>query len=331
VFVEVSARGREPTTEVVSVKPGFQSSVTITLVAASSLPAEVTIDTTLLDAEIWVDDKLRGRTPETKLVMVAAGERVIALKRTGYTTAETKLRLKSGEKIAVPLKAKPAQAAVANGGSVELRLEPPDANVFIDGATHRQATVQLPTGRHRVSIRKEGFMRVEREVEVTRDETTVLALALPPAPERRDAMIAQAESDRTAVWALGAVGVALTLGGIGVTIWSVGRLVDANTAIDGVERSVDCTSVDDQAQARCATALSDVEGERDASVGFVAGGAVGLALGVAAFSISVYLFTESRDPDELRVELPPELGSVQFAPDLLVTANAAMFGLRGRF
>jgi hypothetical protein len=265
-------------------------------------------------------------------VIVAPGKRKIELKREGYEPTSTIVNVLSGQKLQpkIDLKAK-APGAKNKGGTVDLQIEPADATVEINGKVETARSVALPVGRHRVSIEKAGFMTIHRDIEVDHNDTNRLKIELPPSAERREEMVYDAEGSRSIVWALGAVGVVLTLAGIGVTAWSVSQLVTHNETIDGVQKGPDCQSPDDQAQINCAAALEREEGERDPFVGFVAGGAVGLALGITAFSFSVYLFTEGRDPDEIRIELPPELASIRVGPRAAIGENGAVFGLSGSF
>jgi hypothetical protein len=69
-------------------------------------------------------------------------------------------------------------------GQVAIRVQPTDAEVFIDGEPWRtqagveRLLVQLPAGTHRVEIRKEGYDSFVTAVEIRRGETAVLNVSL---------------------------------------------------------------------------------------------------------------------------------------------------------
>ena len=69
-------------------------------------------------------------------------------------------------------------------GQVAIRVQPIDAEVFIDGEPWRtqagveRLVVQLPAGTHRVEIRKEGYDPFVTAVEIRRGETAVLNVSL---------------------------------------------------------------------------------------------------------------------------------------------------------
>jgi hypothetical protein len=74
-------------------------------------------------------------------------------------------------------------------GTVSIRVQPADADVFIDGAKWQgpsdddRLLVELAPGPHRVEVRKSGFRIYLTEVNVRSGETTPLNVAL--APDRR--------------------------------------------------------------------------------------------------------------------------------------------------
>lgn len=71
-----------------------------------------------------------------------------------------------------------------NFGAISVRVQPADADVLIDGerwsgpTTQDRLIVQLPGGRHRVEIRKDGYERYESDVDVRPGETLPLNISL---------------------------------------------------------------------------------------------------------------------------------------------------------
>ena len=66
--------------------------------------------------------------------------------------------------------------------TLQLRVTPPDASVYVDGAfrgTAREAaSLALPPGRHKIEIVRPGYRTVEREVETIAGEPTELTIEL---------------------------------------------------------------------------------------------------------------------------------------------------------
>jgi hypothetical protein len=69
-------------------------------------------------------------------------------------------------------------------GTLSLRVQPEDAEIFIDGELwgsmvgFEQLVVHLPEGRHRIEIRRAGFQSFTTEVEIRRGEATPLNVKL---------------------------------------------------------------------------------------------------------------------------------------------------------
>jgi hypothetical protein len=70
---------------------------------------------------------------------------------------------------------------------LSLRVQPEDADVFIDGqpwsrvgAPDQRLVVHVSPGRHRVEIRKEGYVPYDAEVEVQPGLTRELNVSLTP-------------------------------------------------------------------------------------------------------------------------------------------------------
>jgi hypothetical protein len=70
------------------------------------------------------------------------------------------------------------------GGSLVIRIQPPDADVLIDGEHWRgpsgdeRLVVPLTEGRHRLEVRKEGYQPFTSEVEVRRNDSVPINVSL---------------------------------------------------------------------------------------------------------------------------------------------------------
>ena len=61
------------------------------------------------------------------------------------------------------------------------------------------------------------------------------------------------------------------------------------------------------------------------------GGAGGVALGIGSFALSVWLYLDGQDPDDLRVDIPADFGGIGIQPDVVVTPTGSYAGIRGTF
>jgi hypothetical protein len=72
------------------------------------------------------------------------------------------------------------------GGSLVIRIQPPDADVLIDGERWRgpsgdeRLVVQLTEGRHHLEVRKEGYEPFTSDIEVRRNDSVPINVSLVP-------------------------------------------------------------------------------------------------------------------------------------------------------
>lgn len=84
----------------------------------------------------------------------------IRLFKQGYQRVSRKMKLSSGEERSLRLKLQPELAAV------QVRAEPADARLFVDGEPRGQANqiLELPTREHRIEVRKDGYQAYETTI-----------------------------------------------------------------------------------------------------------------------------------------------------------------------
>jgi hypothetical protein len=76
------------------------------------------------------------------------------------------------------------QAPAGTTGAVAIRVQPPDAEVLIDGerwagaGDDERLVVQLPEGSHRIEVQREGYRGVTLDVRVRRGETSPVNVSL---------------------------------------------------------------------------------------------------------------------------------------------------------
>lgn len=90
----------------------------------------------------------------------------------------------------MPLPGRRGGGVEASGfGTLNVRVQPADATVTIDGERWdspeggSRLQVQLPAGRHRIEVRKDGFKPYSTSVEIRAGETETVNVSLPPGGE----------------------------------------------------------------------------------------------------------------------------------------------------
>jgi hypothetical protein len=90
----------------------------------------------------------------------------------------------AGRRVPGPGDVVPQQGPASSYGTLSIRVQPPDTIVLVDGERWEgprgqdRLTVELPEGRHRVEIQKDGYEPFSSEVTVRRGETTPLNVSL---------------------------------------------------------------------------------------------------------------------------------------------------------
>jgi hypothetical protein len=182
------------------------------------LNSSVRLEVNPKNAEVFVDGFRAGTVDDydgfLQRLRVRPGQHEITLYLDGYRTERQSVYFNthSDQKIRhtmVPLQAgdtqeprpvAPAQPADAPAndappreqlapasafGAVSIRVQPADAEIFIDGerwtgpATQERLTVELARGRHRVEVRKEGYEMYTNDIDVRAGATATLNISLP--------------------------------------------------------------------------------------------------------------------------------------------------------
>ena len=129
-------------------------------------------------AELYVDKDYVGILPDagTFAMSVAPGIHYLEIVSPGYYDLGVWFAFE--EKTLYYLDFKPQRIT----GYVSIRVEPSDASVFVDGSRGGQGLTELPTGRHRLTIRHFGFIERSLDVEVAEKATSTVDLSLDKAP-----------------------------------------------------------------------------------------------------------------------------------------------------
>jgi hypothetical protein len=176
------------------------------------------------ETEVFVDGYLAGRVDDFdgtfQRLRLEPGGHELALYLEGHRTVRERVRLVSGADVRVrhvmqplapgepneprpeptapvpatsssgPVREAPASGEIAvtaptGFGAVSIRVQPADAEVFIDGerwdapAGSERLVVQLAPGPHQIECRRDGYTPYSTVVEIRGRDTTVLNVSLP--------------------------------------------------------------------------------------------------------------------------------------------------------
>lgn len=325
IDVELTAPGRAPEHAVVTVKPGFQQSVELDLDEPGGA-AQLKIATDLPGAEILVDGERRGMTRQWDIIYVEPGTHEVALRREGYVSDGKQVSVAPTGVTEVKLTAE-RDPATTTKGTLVVAVEPSDARVYLDGRSVEAGPVEVVPGLHEIRVERAMHLTVSNVVAVEASERKAVDVRLPPTAETRDEIVDEAEGQRSMAWAFGALGLGLTVGGVAVMTTGIVRRGAAKEDEQNVRASRSC----DLGEPECQAGIDDAKADQKVSLGVALGGAGGLALGLGSFALSVWLYLEGEDPDALRVEVPGDLATIRWRPDVVATPEGAFAGLRGTF
>jgi hypothetical protein len=148
---------------------------------ASTAPGRVTIGTTPIGVEVFIDGQSRGRTPLS--VEVPPGSHSLKLQR-GSDERTLPLQVGAGADVTQHYEFAPEPAAAAATSTLSITTDPPGARVMIDGEARGTSPLIVPdltVARHRVSVTGENGT-VERQVTTEAGVTSSLVFSLPKAP-----------------------------------------------------------------------------------------------------------------------------------------------------
>ena len=181
--------------------------------------AEVRIQASPRDAEVYVDGYFAGTVDDfdgfAQRLRIEPGDHEITLYHPAFRTWREQVRLRPRQSLTIPAsvleplpagaqpdaRPEPAQGTrpPARGraeerpagppdqapiGTVSIRVQPADADVWIDGepwdwpAGDSRLVVDLPEGSHRVEVRREGHRSYSTTIEIRGGEVTTLNVSL---------------------------------------------------------------------------------------------------------------------------------------------------------
>lgn len=195
--------------------------------------------------ELTLDGVTRAKTPVSTPLELPAGSVRLRFTRLGYRPVERNVVVPARGRVNVDCEQRPElRLAPTLEAKLKLVLSPSDAEARIDGLPLTGAA--LPAGPHLLRVTREGFVAVEKPLDLRAGHTTELAFELKPTPATAERLRAATARRRNQAYALGGVGAALLLAGSGVYLWNSRRYDEYHAAAEpNLERAISIQRADD--------------------------------------------------------------------------------------
>ena len=143
-------------------------------VRLSSTKATLRVECPTKDAEIFVNNQMKGKSPWSGALM--PGQYLVEARLKGYRAGQQSITLEEKESRTVTI-----PALVQINGSLSIEYRPIGSEVYVDGkkvGTTPNIFRNIPVGNRSVEIRKEGYETLKKTVEVRENEQTSLTGSL---------------------------------------------------------------------------------------------------------------------------------------------------------
>jgi hypothetical protein len=336
-IVALVATGYAPARKQVVVPGQAKVEVSFELLPVEGQPAHLTLQTRVLDGEVFVDDAPVGKTPLSASLALAPGEHTIEIRRPGYRSAKKTITLGPASNGTLALDPEPDPTAlVTEGGTLELVLSEPDAVVAIDGVPRGgyAGRLNLPQGQHVLRVERAGFTPLERKVTIPKGGSTRVAIELQPTAEYRASYRSRTVTQRT--WGYISIGAGAAVAAAGVTFIIVNKGAEDDKKAEFDKQAArngpggDCDKDAGEQTSTCVSqlksALADLEDVRSREKF----GWIGAGVGAAVAGLGVVLLVTNDDPN--RYEPRPEsdvFGRLRLTPTAWFNASGGGLGLTG--
>lgn len=183
------------------------------VLAQAKRPANLTVRSRTVDAEVVLDGAPVGKTPLATSLSLPAGLHQLELRRVGYRSAKQQVELGEGAtgEVTLDLAVDP-QALAREGADLVLEIRESNPDLTIDDEHRGVVTgpLRLPKGPHHVRLQVAGYLPFEQDVTLDPASPRVLRPALQPTPETRKAHDDNVRLHRTWGWVSVGAGVAIT-------------------------------------------------------------------------------------------------------------------------
>lgn len=334
-IVGVFAPGYLPERRRVTVRGNTTQSLNFDLQQLEGHLAHIAVAGNLVDAEVWIDDQVVGKTPLPASLPIAPGKHRIELRRPGYRTASKELELGDGSTGEVQLTLEEDPAALGSlGATLALEVSESGAVVFIDGRSRGvyAEPIRLPPGRHQLRVERGDFMPVEREVTLVPNQQVMVTVQLEPTPAKRTEYTESARAQHTWGWVTLSAGAAIGVGSGVFLLINRGRESDQRDKIDELSSRDECDGLSPQFDPACRTELNLEIDDLDAILAQNTYGWVGVGVGAAAIVAGTVILATADDPDRYEPSDESDVFSgVRIIPHGWASAGGFGAGVVGTF
>jgi len=276
----------------------------------SKVPANLSVRSRTLDADVLLDGKAAGKTPLSTSLSIPSGHHTISLSRPGYKTEQRAIDLGEGATGEITFTLGVDDAALArDGADLAFDVREPNVDLTVDDehlGLYR-APLRLPRGPHHVRLSVAGYLPFEQDIRLEANRPLVLSPLLQPTPETRAAHDANVRLHRTLGWA--GIGGGALIAGVGVTLLAVGGsnksaaqkdLNAANAVIEAGQMRLGVApcnkAIQDYDPAACAAPADAAQTRVDHAKTEQLIGVIGIGAGVVVAATGVVFLLTGEDP-----------------------------------
>jgi len=306
------------------------------ILSTAKRPANLTIRSRTVDAEVLLDDKSLGKTPLSSSLAVPAGQHTVELRRAGYQSRKQQVEVgeSSTAEVALDL-AVDSQALTKDGADLSISVREPHLNLSIDQEPLRlyTGTLRLPKGAHHLHLEQAGYQSFDQDITLDSQKPLLLTPQLMPTPEARKAHNDNLRFHRTWGWILTGAGAAVAGGGVAWLAVNSSKKSDAlsaynqkvdNQVLEKPDNSVCDTSSDGGNFEQCNAEVADAKDAYDSAKSRDIPGYIALGVGVAALGTGVVLLLTGESAHRYD---PPEKQAKSKPPSWALTPGPGRFGL----
>jgi hypothetical protein len=219
--VEIRAEGFDPLRRELNLEPGATTEIVVELHPEGSA-GSIIVEVAVPGATITVDGEPAGETPLADPIVARPGRHVVEVVRPGYEPVRREIDLEDRGVARLELQLQPLTELPAElSGSLALDVSEENASIVVDGESFSGG--EIPIGRHRVEVSRDGFEPWSQEVEVTSGSPTQVRVDLAPTASFREQYRSRARRFRIAAYAIGGVSIAALAASVGLFVWNGSR------------------------------------------------------------------------------------------------------------
>ncbi|MDR0895749.1 MAG: SUMF1/EgtB/PvdO family nonheme iron enzyme [Prevotellaceae bacterium] len=177
--VTIKKNGYVDTEKEISVKEAETITESFTLQKKYSV---INITSSPNNADVYIDGKKMGNTPYSGKDF-SSGRYKLIIKKNGYVDAEKEISVKEAETIteSFTLKKKATKPPTPTYSVINITSNPNNADVYINGkkmGVTPYSNKNISKGKHKVTIKKNGYVDIETEISVKEAETIIESFTL---------------------------------------------------------------------------------------------------------------------------------------------------------